>query len=437
MSNGKNPSKEKKDRASTSKKPTQRNRGASTSKATRRGGRSASPQVRKPSTIPLFTNDPSAGEDSELEVERVDDAEMEDESDIEDLDEEARSPRAYCISKGRIIGRYRFMFVHFGPVLEAGLHRVPGTNIEDLPKASRALLQAYDELVGLCPGLSDMVKEAGPAGLSKLADGLKFGRAKARGSDISTMKENIHRWKKFKPSFDAKDRPSLGFYNHTTGGMLCPPTRDWKDEQVRQDLANGTIRTGPNDLPRFLWENEHIDLERPLKGFMRGAMVVKGMLHIYKSPSSAIDNGTERPSSSSHKAGNASLHSLTRTTMYALAYAATLVRFVLSNQGSFASGEDRNTSNFPYEKFYRVLVQLMKKMGKPNDAAKTDTLAAKGKEKAKDVAKETTPLTELLDWYDERMFGDGYMSDEESDGEDLSIAGIMMAQLKSGAIDGF
>ena len=122
---------------------------------------------------------------------------------------------------------------------------------------------------------------------------LEKARSGARSSDVSSMKEKMQHWRQFNPPINPADRRSMGFHNMSSGSLLCPATKDWKDlgyapalmfwyrlschvsYRTRTGLEDGTIQVAPSDFPVFLWKNEKMNPLDTIDGFLRGEILVK------------------------------------------------------------------------------------------------------------------------------------------------------------------
>ncbi|KAF8900735.1 hypothetical protein CPB84DRAFT_1847184 [Gymnopilus junonius] len=300
----------------------------------------------------------------------------------------------YLVSKGRILGQIRLMWDDLHPILEEGM-------LIDASKFVRRRRWAseYRDLISVIPLAPDLVLASGEGGLQHIAAELDFGRGKAHATDVSTIKANIHQWYEFQPAIDAVGgRHLLGFHHAAIGHMLCPADLDWDDPSIRKALQDGKKEILPSDFPHVFWKDEIIYGDF-FEGFMQGELVVKAFLHIFIGPSAANDTTTSR----STRQGNAAIHGITTVTIYAIAYAATILRFVLSGQSTMSRGA-RTKGKWPYKDFYNELVQTMQGM-------------------------DTDDLEDLMGWWQDTIFG-GY--DDENDDEDnrSSMAARMRAQAK-------
>ncbi|KAF8884365.1 hypothetical protein BD779DRAFT_1472131 [Infundibulicybe gibba] len=104
---------------------------------------------------------------------------------------------------------------------------------------------------------------------------LEKARSAARATDVSSMKIHIHHWRKFDPPINPMQRHTMGFYNNSSGQLLCPAGRDWADSSVQHGLIDGTIEVGPGEFPLFLWKDETFKPTETFTGFLRGDILVK------------------------------------------------------------------------------------------------------------------------------------------------------------------
>ncbi|KAJ3966364.1 hypothetical protein EV361DRAFT_935563 [Lentinula raphanica] len=128
-----------------------------------------------------------------------------------------------------------------------------------------------------------------------------------------------------------------------------------------------------------MYRNETGDVENPLKGWLQGPLLVKMVLFLFKSASSVgrqvIDNETVNQSSDEennldtlplpHSTGRSGkrrkstkktvsqLWSISTVSPRMIAYAATLLRFILSDGPAWGADD-----SFPYESFYNGIVDF-------------------------------------------------------------------------------
>lgn len=297
-------------------------------------------------------------------------------------------------SKGRIFGRIGEMWRPFSSILGDSV----GRDVDDDRQAYTAIqnihFDIYQELVKIAPVIPDEVRRLGAHGSASISAKLEAGRRGSRSEDINSMKDKIGRWRTFAPPYDPDNRSMLGFKHPDCGKLLCPASLNWSDSSVRANLRDGITKARPDDFPLFLYMNEQVDSEDLFRGFLRNMILVKGYLHVFRGPSAATNS-----SRSGTRKGNAATHSITKVTVPSIAYIATLIRFVLSDQPTFSAGG--SSGHWPYRTFYRTLLEVVSVMN-PHERE------------------------DLLNWWNDKIYAD-FADLEENDGE-LSIAARMKAQ---------
>ncbi|KAG1810273.1 uncharacterized protein HD556DRAFT_1435985 [Suillus plorans] len=314
-------------------------------------------------------------------------------------------------SKGRIFGRMGEMWRPFASVLDDGV----GRDADDDPQAYTTIQnihhEIYQELVKIAPGIPDEIKRLGAQGSVIISAKLEVGRRGSRSEDINSMKDKIGRWRTFAPPYNPDHRSMLGFKYPDCGKLLCPASLDWNDSRhhtettgsVRSNLRDGITKARPDDFPLFLYSDEQVDTEDLFHGFLRNMILVKagdahGYLHVFRGPSTAtnsVRSGTRK--------GNAATHSINKVSVPSIAYIATLIRFVLSDQPTFSAGG--TSGHWPYRTFYRTLLEVVSIM-------------------------DSHEREDLLNWWNDKIYADFADLEEENDGM-LSMAARMKAQATS------
>ncbi|KAJ3749802.1 hypothetical protein EV360DRAFT_89650 [Lentinula raphanica] len=218
---------------------------------------------------------------------------------------------------------------------------------------------------------------------------LELGANAARSEDIHNGAMELADWLNQRspgpqPQIDRQTRIGRGFVHELTGRLLCPIDFDWDDLTIRAEIRAIGRRSVVKDsaLPFFLpfmYRNETGDVENPLKGWLQGPLLVKMVLFLFKSASSVgrqvIDNETVNQSSDEennldtlplpHSTGRSGkrrkstkktvsqLWSISTVSPRMIAYAATLLRFILSDGPAWGADD-----SFPYESFYNGIVDF-------------------------------------------------------------------------------
>ncbi|TFK58884.1 hypothetical protein BDN72DRAFT_966222 [Pluteus cervinus] len=314
----------------------------------------------------------------------------------------------YPALKARVLGRIHFPFRNFFVLIEAGMEWDRATEETQQAIPDDSAVRGYIDLLNMAPLLRDCIDER-QDDLLELANELDLGRRKARAADISSLKKHMHIWDDvFKTgAFKPTPRTALGFNNDTIGEQLCPPSHDWNDLRIREKIRSGGLKIDPEDLPRFLWADPNDD---DWDSFMKGPIVLKTVRHIFIGPTAGEDHNLSGvPSMSGNRKGNAKIHGIRRMTIYGLAYAAMLARFVLSSQLTF-NAEPCSDSEFPHKLFYKHLINLM----------------------SEEMSKEERDA--LLIWYDERVFGNDRDNADEPGGMVAGVKrGSMVERMKASA----
>jgi len=312
------------------------------------------------------------------------------------LAKSARQEKDAIRTKGRIFGRIGEMFRPFLSILKDGLARDlegPDKVYSDLQTIHYTI---YQELTKVAPGILDEIQRLGAEGSKIVATKLEAGRRGARSEDISSMKEKISGWRDFTTPYNPNQRSLLGFKHADCGRLLCPASMDWDDPSVRSRLRDGIIKAKPDDFPAFLYCNEQVNTDDLFDGFLKNTILVKGYLHVFRGPSTAFDS-----SRSGTRKGNAAAHSINKVTTPSIAYIATLIRFVLSDQPTFTAGGS-DPGQWPFRKFYCTILEVIDAM-------------------------EECDREDLLNWWNEKIFADIPVSEEVPD-EPITMAARMKVQ---------
>jgi len=123
---------------------------------------------------------------------------------------------------------------------------------------------------------------------AKIASLLDAARSDTRRSHASSVRKAIGDWHSFSPRLSKKPTAPRGWDHAECARLLCPPTIEWNEEYVvfvlllifsyyyyrnRRDLRDPVKRAqfklAPGDFPRFLWEGETLDDDKPGIGFLR------------------------------------------------------------------------------------------------------------------------------------------------------------------------
>ncbi|TEB18276.1 hypothetical protein FA13DRAFT_1639196 [Coprinellus micaceus] len=257
------------------------------------------------------------------------------------------------VSHGRHFGRTIHAFCRPFALIKEGIsrHLQMETGVftaSDLTENEIREHNIFKNLLKLSTGLDQRVMRASEQELHYIADMIQKGAACARSDDTKGLKSAIIDWITPKdgtlsPPLSRNIKDNRGWFHYRTGQLLCPPTLDWTDADVRKCLRSGEIVVSGDQWPAFLYENEKINLENPWDGLLQGALLVSAFKYIFTSPSSVESQDTRAT-----RAGNADLHGMKAVTTASLAYVSTLVRFSLTSSAVFS----RNDKTTDSERFY-------------------------------------------------------------------------------------
>ncbi|KAF8530729.1 hypothetical protein JB92DRAFT_2694636 [Gautieria morchelliformis] len=161
----------------------------------------------------------------------------------------------------------------------------------------------------------------------------------------------------FHPALKTNDKESRGFNHPQIGRLLvsAEKVKEWdEDEEFRRRVKEGVETFRPQDYPVFLYEDDKVNPDNLLPGFLRSEILIRAYHAVMIGPSAINGRGT---SARATKKGNAQLNNMTDISIPSISYIATLVHFGLSSQGTFHVGGD--LGRFDYHGFYCSIVDLL------------------------------------------------------------------------------
>ncbi|KZP03248.1 hypothetical protein FIBSPDRAFT_727103 [Athelia psychrophila] len=271
------------------------------------------------------------------------------------------------------------------------LEKIP---LEDFPKKEQREHGVFMTLLDMVPGLLSRLIGASDEEATHISDMLQKGTNMARADDTKGLKTAIIDWisprgQALTPTLFRNNKTDRGFNHPRTGELLCPAAWNWNDEVVKKSLQSGERKIPGEQWPAFVYEDYRYDLTNPWRGLFRSTLLVTAYKFIFTSPSSA--EGEVKAT----RSGNARIHGMTQITLPSLAYVATLVRFSLSSQTTFA----RSNCITDSERFYNTIMDLFL-----------------------DV-RELGEINELTAWWNAQVFA-GAMSQDDSIADDAPLAVI-------------
>lgn len=169
--------------------------------------------------------------------------------------------------------------------------------------SNRTYREGYLNLLSIEPKISDFVTSHS---LAELMSQLDKGRNEFRNSQVHTICDRISGWGTGVPG----DKQLRGFGSDVCGRLLCPPTHDWENpmyvpkyclvprdvaelmlvsRRTREQIRSFQIHITADDFPRFLWEDERVDLQDMKKGFLRGELLTKVYTLLLSEPETFAD----------------------------------------------------------------------------------------------------------------------------------------------------
>ncbi|THV00286.1 hypothetical protein K435DRAFT_461970 [Dendrothele bispora CBS 962.96] len=264
----------------------------------------------------------------------------------------------------------------------------------ELKRTHDRLLTGYNLLCETVPGFRKMIQsDVEAAELTKYYSELDLGANGARVNDVNNIRGKVAEWLNCRrvpprPPLKGNTRVGRGFRNPATGRLLCPIDLDWDNAQTRADIQQRKVSIKRSQFffcIRGLYLNEVGDPNDMEKGFLKGDLLVKTFRAIFTagSPNDEIggDLDEERPTKrrKSTCKNNAQLINMTAVTPRAIAYAAVMLRFALSEVEKW--GMDHS---FNYEAFWNAIVDYFEEVEPGSD--------------------EEDQIRKLLDWWNQKIF---------------------------------
>ncbi|RDX47355.1 hypothetical protein OH76DRAFT_1526069 [Lentinus brumalis] len=314
----------------------------------------------------------------------------------------ARKPKkdTSFTAAGAAVGMMGDLFRDFQAILDFGLQFIPDTPQETMSSRDRKYLALYRHALSAAPDIVDEIAKRGPTGTTTLARELETGRSGVRGVDIHNIKKAVLTWNRYEPLILPEAKSVRGFNHPECGRLLCPPTYNWSDPEIRKALQNGSRKypLGAKNWPRVLWLDEEFNRENPMDGFMRNRRLILTGRYSLLGPTACNASGTSKIPTKKPKA---KIHRIRSISPAFIAYTAVIIHFSLYSQESFGDGATPGT--FPYQAFYQSLVRYIEDTMPDNERS------------------------ELVAWWTTQIFG--YLEDEPSDiesgAEDLTVMGLM------------
>ncbi|KAF8519855.1 hypothetical protein JB92DRAFT_3141628 [Gautieria morchelliformis] len=231
---------------------------------------------------------------------------------------------------------------------------LPLNSLIILYSSLRAMQRQYERLVEICPRLSEEIRTHG---VEEVATIMENAHACGRGEDIKRVKDLMQSIHSFHPALKTNDKESRGFNDPQIRRLLmsAEKVKEWdEDEEFLRRVKEGVETFRPQDYPVFLYEDDKVNPDNLLSGFLRSEILIQAYRAVMIGPSAIDGRGT---SAHATKKGNAQLNNMTDISIPSISYITTLVHFGLSSQGTFHVGDD--LGRFDYHGFYRSIADLL------------------------------------------------------------------------------
>ncbi|KAG9225624.1 hypothetical protein CCMSSC00406_0003127 [Pleurotus cornucopiae] len=226
---------------------------------------------------------------------------------------------------------------------------------------------------------------------------LESGSKSARGDDLSGLRKMVgHKLNADQAPprthyFPPEERTGCGLQNDMTGRLLCPIEFDWDNASIKVLLRkhdDPSYDVNSSYFICFLYQGQEGDPEDVEKGFLYSEWIVRGLRHVFTSPSSVFQSTTERenepPAKKARKKPTkqtvAQLMGMKHVTPRAIAYIAVLIHFSLTDAENWCI----DYNGFNYLGFYNTIVDYF-------ETATPDT-------------DEYDHMQGILAWYDRQVF---------------------------------
>ncbi|KAF8506232.1 hypothetical protein JB92DRAFT_2963454 [Gautieria morchelliformis] len=145
----------------------------------------------------------------------------------------------------------------------------------------RATQRQYERLVEICPHLSEEIRTHG---VEEVATIMENARACGRGEDIKRVKDLMQSIRSFHPDLKTNDKESRGFNHPQIRRLLvsAEKVKEWDDdEEFRRRVKEGVETFRPQDYPMFSYEDDKVNPDNLLSGFLRSKILIRDILDIF------------------------------------------------------------------------------------------------------------------------------------------------------------
>ncbi|OSD02394.1 hypothetical protein PYCCODRAFT_399878 [Trametes coccinea BRFM310] len=257
----------------------------------------------------------------------------------------------YLYQAARSFPRYVGTFVNYDYVLTEGIARDGHWYEDDVSQQERKWSPFWEAFIyfekihehfpGLLESLNDL--RGHPELVGQLAKWMSAVASKARGDDISRLKDRIIRLAKIQDCDSLESKTSRGFKHPQTGRLLCPVNLlDKFDEdpekfcRMIRDRKEGRPRVGSGDYPAFLYDMKLYVPGKLKPGFLKSKLLVDCAKVIFLGPSSTTTPGSDLAMKTKGKPPICRKMNMREVDICSIIYIAILARFCLNGQTEWA-----------------------------------------------------------------------------------------------------
>lgn len=319
------------------------------------------------------------------------------------------------MAHGKLFARYIDMVEKPSDCIKHALKRIKneqrGVNVVYEAIYNRRFAN-WEKLLLEAPELEEELVTCSVRRRALIQKSLDKGHSQARSDSVTSLKKVVYSWidrlglvpaETTPPSI--ADKTTLGFVNPTTAKLLCPCKLDINAAGVREGLEQNRLKKAA--LPHVFFLNHKYDAEKLelLCGLLRSILLIWTYRHIFTGPSSAFTG-----KSTSNRPSNSEIAGYKKVTYESIAYAATLLRFILSATRHFTT---LNDSEYDYGKdCYDHVIRVLKRECDQRDDG---TVKAEGQA--------------LMEFWNQSIFGASAAVEEDED-DDM---GAMLDAARSAA----
>ncbi|OSD02377.1 hypothetical protein PYCCODRAFT_1390008 [Trametes coccinea BRFM310] len=256
----------------------------------------------------------------------------------------------YLYQAARTLPRHVGTCVNYAYVLTEGLHRNGQWERDEIEQQVPTwdpwweVFVYFDIICKQFPGLHDHMRDLRerPELVGQLARWMNSVAGKARGDDISRLKDKIISLAKLADTSGLEAKTSRGFKHPETGRMLCPikllddfDANPEKFCRMVRDRKEGHPRVGGGDYPLFMYDMKAYVPGKLKPGFLKSKFLVDCAKVVFTGPSSTSAPDSELTGRSKGKPPICRTLNMTSINFISIVYIAILARFCLNSQSEW------------------------------------------------------------------------------------------------------